>query len=126
MEDAAAAEAAHKDSLKSPSKSLKSPTLSAKSGARSGVSGGEEEQEDRFTGLSCLLITWKTNPEVENFRDLYQDKMGDLVSEKSLSRNYRIIGKVRTKSFSKDHSIGLSNTSLAKRASGEILNYRWC
>ena len=68
----------------------------------------KEGEEDKFTGHSCLLITWKTNPEVENFKDLYMDKEikthkrrnmgvvdpGDLVSEKSLAKNYRIIGKV--------------------------------
>ena len=26
------------------------------------------EDEDQFTGHSCLLITWKTNPEVEKFK----------------------------------------------------------
>ena len=109
MEDAAAAEAAHQESnsIKSPSKSLKSPSLSAKSSSnkspksRTGVEETIVEQE-RFSGLSCLLITWKTNPEVENFKELYTDKgrrslAGDLVSEQSLSRNYRIIGKVRSK-----------------------------
>ena len=114
MEDAAAAEAAHQESnsIKSPSKSLKSPTLSAKSSNKSPKSrtGVEEtvEQQERFSGLSCLLITWKTNPEVENFKDRYMDKVikthkrknttmvdpGDLVTEKSLSKYYRIIGKV--------------------------------
>merc|ERR1712110_1062588 len=61
----------------------------------------------RLSGHSCLLITWKTNPEVENFKELYMDTEikthrrkntslldpGDLVSEKSLAKNYRIIGK---------------------------------
>ena len=28
----------------------------------------EEEAEDSFTGHSCLLVTWKTNPEVEKFK----------------------------------------------------------
>ena len=28
----------------------------------------EEDQEERFTGHSCLLITWKTNPEIEKFK----------------------------------------------------------
>ena len=69
----------------------------------------EEAEEEKFTGHSCLLITWKTNPEVENFKNLYMDKEikthkrkntnlvdpGDLVSEKSLAKNYRIIGKVK-------------------------------
>ena len=26
-----------------------------------------------FTGHSCLLITWKTNPEVEQFKELYME-----------------------------------------------------
>ena len=119
-------------SVKSPAKSVKSPTLSAKSSKskspksprnknksnRNGSIGTSMKiedmldevavEEDKFTGHSCLLITWKTNPEVENFKDLYMDKEikthkrknnsvldpGDLVSEKSLTKNYRIIGKV--------------------------------
>ena len=28
----------------------------------------EEESDDNFTGHSCLLVTWKTNPEVEKFK----------------------------------------------------------
>jgi len=118
-------------SVKSPAKSVKSPTLSAKSSKskspksprnknksnRNGSIGASMKidemldeaavEEDKFTGHSCLLITWKTNPEVENFKDLYMDKEikthkrknnsvldpGDLVSEKSLTKNYRIIGK---------------------------------
>jgi hypothetical protein len=24
--------------------------------------------QDEFTGYSCLLVTWKTNPEVEQFK----------------------------------------------------------
>lgn len=27
-----------------------------------------EEEDDEFTGHSCLLVTWKTNPEVEKFK----------------------------------------------------------
>ena len=113
-------------STKSPSKSVKSPTMSAKSSkspktprskSKSNGSAGKsrtseiaevEAEEDKFTGHSCLLITWKTNPEVENFKDRYMDKEikthkrkntnmvdpGDLVTEKSLSKYYRIIGKV--------------------------------
>merc|ERR1711874_241517 len=30
-------------------------------------------REDEFTGHSCLLITWKTNTEVEQFKELYMD-----------------------------------------------------
>jgi hypothetical protein len=26
------------------------------------------EKEEEFTGISCLLITWKSNPEVEQFK----------------------------------------------------------
>ena len=26
------------------------------------------EDEDEFTGHSCLLVTWKTNPEIEKFK----------------------------------------------------------
>ena len=58
-----------------------------------------------FSGSSCLLITWKSNQEIENFKDLYGDTGSrsknrgssggteELVSEKSLAKNYRIIGK---------------------------------
>lgn len=64
--------------------------------------------EDQFTGHSCLLITWKTNSEVEQFKELYMDTTtlkthkrkktqpvdpGDLVSEKNLKKIYKIIGK---------------------------------
>ena len=31
-------------------------------------SKSEEKDEDNFTGHSCLLVTWKTNPEVEKFK----------------------------------------------------------
>jgi len=64
-------------------------------------------EEETFSGHSCLLITWKTNPEVEKFKELYMDKEikthkrknktpvdpGDLVSEKSLNRVYKILGR---------------------------------
>ena len=112
-------------SIKSPSLSVKSSKASkspksarSKSTKNGSVGNGkriekvpeaDEVEEEKFTGHSCLLITWKTNPEVENFKDLYMDKEikthkrkntnlvdpGDLVSEKSLAKNYRIIGKVR-------------------------------
>ena len=26
------------------------------------------ENKEEFTGISCLLITWKSNPEVEQFK----------------------------------------------------------
>ena len=29
---------------------------------------GGAEQAEQFTGISCLLITWKSNPEVEHFK----------------------------------------------------------
>ena len=131
MEDAVNKDQEHSimSSVKSPSKSVKSPTLSARSNrssksprsarsktksngsaGKSRTSDAEDdlEDEDKFTGHSCLLITWKTNPEVENFKDRYMDTEikthkrkntnvvdpGDLVTEKSLSKYYRIIGKV--------------------------------
>ena len=60
--------------------SLLSP-LSPVSGASSKIvrskgsgSGGKEsgpggvERGEQFTGISCLLITWKSNPEVEQFK----------------------------------------------------------
>ena len=31
-------------------------------------SKSEVEDDDNFTGHSCLLVTWKTNPEVEKFK----------------------------------------------------------
>ena len=104
------------------SKASKSPKSARSKSTKNGSVGkgikieevAEEVEEEKFTGHSCLLITWKTNPEVENFKDLYMDKEikthkrkntnlvdpGDLVSEKSLAKNYRIIGKVRA-SFNK-------------------------
>lgn len=66
-----------KSSVKSPTNSAKS-TGSKKSNKKNGSAGRKmklEEMvdeaakaEDKFTGHSCLLITWKTNPEVENFK----------------------------------------------------------
>ena len=113
MEDDQAAAMAHKSgqdaqsimsSIKSPNKSVKSMSNSEKSSKspKSKRSQEEEkhEEEERFTGLSCLLITWKTNQEIENFKELYLESKTkrrdapDLVSEKSLAKNYRIIGKV--------------------------------
>ena len=113
MEDAAAAASAQQDAgSASPATSAKSPTNSAQSRSpkspRKAVQlqqPAAAEEEERFTGLSCLLITWKTNPEVENFQELYTDSRNkrrnnnladqdNLVSEKSLSKNYKIIGKV--------------------------------
>jgi hypothetical protein len=130
MEDEAAREAqeiAENNSLLS---SIKSPTSmrsnksagSKGSKAKNGTAGqakmkleemldeaaGEPEEEETFTGHSCLLITWKTNSEMERFKELYMEKEikthkrknknpvdpGDLVSEKSLARVYRILGKV--------------------------------
>ena len=102
--------------------SIKSPTSmrsnrSGGSKAKNGTAGKMNledmldevgREEETFTGHSCLLITWKTNPEVEQFKELYMEKEikthkrknktpvdpGDLVSEKSLSRVYKILGKV--------------------------------
>ena len=90
-----------------------------KNGTKNGTPGKKMEleemldeaatEEELFTGHSCLLITWKTNPEVEQFKELYMENSvkthkrknkqlvdpGDLVSEKSLAKVYRILGKVR-------------------------------
>ena len=33
-----------------------------------------EEFLPRLSGHSCLLVTWKTNPEVEQFKELYMEK----------------------------------------------------
>jgi len=65
------------------------------------------EDKEKFTGHSCLLVTWKTNPEVEKFKELYMEQSvkthkrksknlvdpGDLVSEKSLDKIYTILGR---------------------------------
>lgn len=118
MEDAQAAAMAHKtgqdvqsilSSVKSPNKSIKSMSNSEKSSkspkSRRGHEEEKPEEEERFTGLSCLLITWKTNQEIENFKELYFESntkrrdAQDLVSEKSLAKNYQIIGKVMNKTF---------------------------
>ena len=121
MEDAQAAAMAHKagqdaqsviSSIKSPNKSIKSMSNSEKSSSKSPKSKRSQaeekpEEEERFTGLSCLLITWKTNQEIENFKELYLESKTkrrdaqDLVSEKSLAKNYRIIGKVMSSSITK-------------------------
>ncbi|XP_023328245.1 uncharacterized protein LOC111701280 isoform X2 [Eurytemora carolleeae] len=131
MEDEAAANAmaeaassAEKNSLISSNRS----TCSVKSGQsgskkRNGAAGPGKERrmrleemvdeaakqqiQDEFTGYSCLLVTWKSNPEVEQFKELYMEKdikthkrkgkalvdPGDLVSEKSLKRVYKILGQ---------------------------------
>ena len=76
-------------------------------------------EEETFSGHSCLLITWKTNPEVEKFKELYMDKEikthkrknktpvdpGDLVSEKSLNRVYKILGRVSATNYYKKSDI---------------------
>ena len=76
-------------------------------------------EEETFSGHSCLLITWKTNPEVEKFKELYMDKEikthkrknktpvdpGDLVSEKSLNRVYKILGRVSATKYYKKSGI---------------------
>ena len=95
-------------------------------------------EEETFTGISCLLITWKSNPEVEQFKvrsrsryfynlditynyllllivvfqELYMSEQRkskdqkkrnkaeaikvpqDLVSEQSVEKNYKVLGKV--------------------------------
>ena len=93
MEDEVAAEQAAQDALdakaQSGSNSLMSPCrLSIKSPASSGspksakkIGRGAKmkledmldecakvDEKERFTGHSCLLVTWKTNPEVEKFK----------------------------------------------------------
>jgi len=88
--------------------SLMSPMspASVKSAGSQGTSRGPH-QEDQFTGISCLLITWKSNTEVEQFKDLYlsdllKDKkkrpklkmtLPEMVSEDSLKKHYRVLGK---------------------------------
>ena len=130
MEDEAAAVASREahdlaennsmlSSIKSPTsmRSNRSGGSKAKAKAKNGTAGKMNledmldevgREEETFTGHSCLLITWKTNPEVEQFKELYMEKEikthkrknktpvdpGDLVSEKSLSRVYKILGKV--------------------------------
>ena len=75
-------------------------------------------EEETFSGHSCLLITWKTNPEVEKFKELYMEKEikthkrknktpvdpGDLVSEKSLNRVYKILGRVSSNLINSEES----------------------
>ena len=86
----------------------------------------KQQTDEDFTGHSCLLVTWKTNPEIEKFKvsdiykqhifkeifyqDLYMESEvkthkrkskhlvdpGDLVSEKSLQKSYKILGQVGT------------------------------
>ena len=93
MEDEVAAEQAAQDALdakaQSGSNSLMSPCrLSIKSPPSSGsprsakkIGRGAKmkledmldecakvDEKERFTGHSCLLVTWKTNPEVEKFK----------------------------------------------------------
>ena len=94
MEDEVAAEQAAQEALEareaSANNSLLSPGISSiKSPASSGSSrlaketgnSGRQmkledmldettkvEEEEKFTGHSCLLVTWKTNPEVEKFK----------------------------------------------------------
>jgi len=67
----------------------------------------KQQTDEDFTGHSCLLVTWKTNPEIEKFKDLYMESEvkthkrkskhlvdpGDLVSEKSLQKSYNILGQ---------------------------------
>merc|ERR1712062_189275 len=45
-------------------------------------------QEQEFSGISCLLITWKYNPEVEQFKDLYlSDLSKDMKKRTKLKTN---------------------------------------
>ena len=81
----AAKEASENNSLLSPClSSIKSPPLSGSPRSAKMKNNGtarrnmniedmlaecaKVEDEDKFTGHSCLLITWKTNPEVEKFK----------------------------------------------------------
>ena len=51
------------------SKSSGSGSGKKKVGTDSAASmAGGIEQAEQFTGISCLLITWKSNPEVEHFK----------------------------------------------------------
>ena len=95
MEDdvaaAQAAKEAYEAQTSSANNSLLSPCFSVKSPASSGSSRSAKKKgngtagprmriedmltecakiddEEKFTGHSCLLITWKTNPEVEKFK----------------------------------------------------------
>ena len=78
-----AREASANNSLLSPGiSSIKSPASSGSSrlAKKTGNSGrqmkledmldetAKVEEEEKFTGHSCLLVTWKTNPEVEKFK----------------------------------------------------------
>ena len=79
---------------------------------------GNHENIRFISGHSCLLITWKTNPEVEKFKELYMEKEikthkrknktpvdpGDLVSEKSLNRVYKILGRVSSNLINSEES----------------------
>ena len=50
-------------------KSKSSGSGKKKPGSDSAAStAGGAEQAEQFTGISCLLITWKSNPEVEHFK----------------------------------------------------------
>ena len=83
----------------------------------------EGVEEESFSGHSCLLITWKTNPEVEHFKELYMEREikthkrknktpvdpGDLVAEKSLAKVYRILGKVRDRDRPLQRVVGLAS-----------------
>ena len=81
----AAQEASENNSLLSPClSSIKSPGSGRSSGSgnkkKNGTAGRKMQLEDmlaecaivenkeEFTGISCLLITWKSNPEVEQFK----------------------------------------------------------
>ena len=38
------------------------------------VTSSLPEEREEFSGHSCLLVTWKTNPEIEQFKELYMEK----------------------------------------------------
>ena len=83
MEDKVAAAAAKEVELEELNLDLNLDLASAINGgyeAKNGSLGGEkiveniiddmekQQIEDDFTGHSCLLITWKNNPEIEKFK----------------------------------------------------------
>ena len=49
-------------------KSVRSSGSKKRNGTIKEMSPPPLEQEEQFTGISCLLITWKSNPEVEQFK----------------------------------------------------------
>lgn len=88
-------------------KSVRSSGSKKRDGTIKEMSPPPMEREEQFTGISCLLITWKSNPEVEQFKELYltelrkdhkkkgkfETVLSDVVSEQSLEKNYKVLGK---------------------------------